>query len=97
MPGCPPVPSGKGTWLAGGPECQEVAAIGGGVQDDIIGPALDAPFQHRLQRLVGGIVAVERQVVTEHDEMKIRGAQQRHQRRQAFDILAMDLDQFQTL
>ena len=32
------------------------------------GPALDAAFQHRLERLVGGVVAVERQVVAEHDE-----------------------------
>src|SRR5207245_7704278 len=59
----------------------------GGVQDDVVGPAFDAAFQNRLQRLVGGIIAVERQVIAEHDEMKIRGAQQRHQRRQALDIL----------
>src|ERR1700692_3079023 len=76
---------------------QQMPAVGGGVQDHIVGPALDAAFQHRLQRLVGGVVAVERQVVAEHDEMKARAAQPRHQQRQALDILAMDLDQFQPL
>ena len=47
---------------------QEMAAVGGGVEDDVLRPALDAALQRRLQRLVGGVVAVEGEVVAEEDE-----------------------------
>ena len=73
---------------------QQVSPVGGGVQDHVVGTSLDAAFQHRLERLVGSVIAVERQVVAEHDEAEFGGAQKLHQRRQALDILAMDLDQF---
>src|SRR6516165_1009519 len=33
----------------------EVAAVRGGVEDDILRPALDAAFEHGLQRFVGGV------------------------------------------
>ena len=46
----------------------QVAAVGGGVEDDVLRPALDAALQRRLQRLVGGVVAVEGEVVAEEDE-----------------------------
>ena len=42
--------------------------VRGGVEDDVVGTALDAAFEHRLERLVGGVVGVERQIVAEHDE-----------------------------
>ena len=61
----------------------------------IVGPALDAAFEHRLERLVGGVVAVERQIVAEHEEAVRRAAQQRHQVGQALDVLAVDLDELQ--
>jgi hypothetical protein len=74
---------------------QQMPPVGGRIQDDVIGAPLDAALQHRLQRLVGGIITVERQVVAEHDETKIRTAQQIHQCGEAFDILAVNLDQLQ--
>ena len=39
--------------------------------------------------------AVEREIVAEHDEAMRVAAQQRHQGRQALDVLAMDFDQLQ--
>ena len=51
---------------------QQMPAVRGGVEDDVVGPALDAAFQHRLQRFVGGVVAVEGEVVAEHDEADTR-------------------------
>ena len=73
-----------------------MAPVGGGVEDDIIGTAFDAAFQHGLERLVGRVVAVERQVVAEHDEAVGRVAQQGHQVGQVLDVLAMNLDQLET-
>ena len=70
-------------------------AVGGGIEDDVLGPALDAAFQHGLERLVGGVVAVEGEIVAEHDEMEGGRPQQVHQRGQALDVLAVDLDQLQ--
>ena len=74
-----------------------MAAVRGRIQDHVVGPAFDAAFQHRLERLVGRVIAVERQIVAEHDEVERRGAQQRHQRRQRLDILAVNLDQLQAI
>ena len=37
----------------------QVAAVGGGVEHDVVGPAFDAALQDGLQRLVGGVLAVE--------------------------------------
>src|SRR3546814_18359610 len=45
----------------------QVAAIGGGVEDAVGGASLDAAFQHRLQRLVAGVLAADAAVVaTQH-------------------------------
>ena len=74
---------------------QQVAAIRGGVKHDIVGAPLDAAVEHRLQRFVGGVVAVEGEIVAEDDRVMRVVAQQAHQRGQALDILAMDLDQLQ--
>ena len=72
-----------------------MAAIGGGVEDDVGRPSLDAAFERRLQRLVGRVAAVEREIVAKDDEAMRRVAHQRHQRRQALDVLAVNLDQLQ--
>ena len=68
---------------------QQMPAVGGGVEDDVIGPAFDAAFQHRLQRFIGSVIAVERQIVAKNDKAKVGNAQHVHQRRQAFDVLAI--------
>src|SRR5262249_21431338 len=39
--------------------CEPMAAVGGGVEDDVLGPAFDAAFEHGLERLVRRIIAVE--------------------------------------
>ena len=46
----------------------QVPAVRGRVEDHVVRPALDAALQHRLERLVGGVLGVEREVVAEHDE-----------------------------
>ena len=74
---------------------QKMAAVRSGVENDIVGTALDAAFQHRLQRLVGGVVAVEGEVVAEHDEAKRGVAQTVHQAGQTLDVLAVNLDQLE--
>ena len=53
----------------------QVAAVGGGVEQDVVRPALDAAFEHRLQRLVGGVAAVEGEVVAEQQAAPRRAAQ----------------------
>ena len=73
----------------------EMPAVRGGVEDDVVRPALDAALQRRLQRLVGGVAGVEGEVVAEEDEALRPVAQQRHQLRQRLDVLAVDLDQLQ--
>ena len=72
-----------------------MAAVRGGVEDDVVRPSLDAALQHRLQRLVGGIVRVEGEVVAKHDEAVRRGAQERQAGRQRGDVLAVDFDELQ--
>ena len=49
---------------------QEMPPVRGGVEDAILRPAFDAALQHRLQRLVGRIIAVEGQIIAEHDEVE---------------------------
>ena len=53
---------------------QQVPPVRGGVEDDVVGTSLDTAFQHRLQRFVGSVVAVEGEVVAEHDEAEIGAA-----------------------
>ena len=43
----------------------QVAAVGGGVEQHVVRPALDAAVQHRFQRLVVGVLPLERQVVAQ--------------------------------
>ena len=47
---------------------QEMAAVRGGIEDDVVGPPLDAAFERRLQRLVRGVVGVEGEIVAEENE-----------------------------
>jgi hypothetical protein len=53
------------------------------------------PSSTAFSALVGGVVGVEGQVVAENDEAVGGVAHQPHQRRQALDVLAVDLDELQ--
>ena len=74
---------------------QQMAPVRGRVEHDIVGPALDAAFEHRLQRFVAGVLLVEGEIVAEQEAAAGAAAQQREQARQARDVLAVDLDQRQ--
>ena len=72
-----------------------VPAVRGRIEEDVGGPALDPALERGLERLIGRIAGVERKVVAEDDKAVGRLAQRAHQRRQALDVLAMDLDQLE--
>src|SRR3546814_10211176 len=65
----------------------EVAPVRGGVEEDVGRAALDAAFQHRLQRLVAGILAVEAEVVAEQDAGPVHPAQVAEQAGQGGNVL----------
>ena len=70
-----------------------MAAVAGGIEQHVVGPPFEAAIKGRLQRLVGGVLCIERQVVAEDDEAELRFlAQQGHQGREASDVFAVDLD-----
>ena len=73
----------------------EVAPVRGRIEEDVRRTAFDAALERCFQRLVGRVAGVERKVVAEDDEPIGRLAQKHHQRRQALDVLAVDLDQFE--
>ncbi len=50
----------------------QMAAVRGGIEQHIAGPALDAAFQRRLQRFVAGVVLVEGKIVAEEQEAPLR-------------------------
>ena len=45
-----------------------MTAVGGGVEDDVVGTSLDTAFERRLQRFVGGVAGVEGKIVAKEDE-----------------------------
>ena len=73
-----------------------MAAVRRRIEEHVAGPAFDAPLERRFQRLVGRVAGVEREIVAKDDETVGRLAQNSHQRRQALDVLAVDLDQLET-
>ena len=72
-----------------------MATVRCGVENDVIWAALDATFQYRFEGFVRGVFGVERKIVAEHDKAEWRAACQGHQRRQAVDVFAMNLDQLE--
>ena len=74
---------------------QEVAAVGGGVENHIVGTALDTALKRRFQRLVTRVACVERQIVAKQDEPERRAAQKPHELGQSVYVLAVNFDQFQ--
>ena len=73
----------------------QVAAVGCRVEQHVVGPALDPTVQHRFQRLVVGILFLERQIVAQDQAAASLAAQHVQQVGQRADVLAMDLDQDQ--
>ena len=73
----------------------QVAAVRCGVEQHIGRPTLDSALQHRLQRLVARVAAIERQIVAKQQEAPRAAAQPAEQRGQRGEVLAMDLDQRQ--
>ncbi len=65
------------------------------IEDDVPGPALDAPFEHGLQRLIGGVVGIEGEIVAEEDEILRPAPQQSQKVGQGRQILAVNLDERQ--
>mmetsp|Transcript_71390 Transcript_71390/g.168262 ORF Transcript_71390/g.168262 Transcript_71390/m.168262 type:complete len:240 (-) Transcript_71390:255-974(-) len=47
---------------------QQMAAVAGGVDQQVVGGRGDRAIEHTLERLVAGFTVVEAQVVAEHDE-----------------------------
>ena len=74
---------------------QQMAPIGRGIEDHILGPSFDAAFEHRFERFVGGVLRIEGEVVTKDDEVLRRIAQNTHQLRQRLDILTMNFNELQ--
>src|SRR5260370_18508293 len=66
-----------------------------GVENDVVGPPLDAAFEHRLEGFIRSILRIEGKIVAEYQESVRSAAQERHQAGQAFDVLAMDFDELQ--
>src|SRR3989304_326518 len=52
-----------------------VAAVGGGIEDAVVGPAFDAALERRLQRLVRNVPAVEGEIIAEQETAPIRRPQ----------------------
>jgi hypothetical protein len=71
----------------------QIAAVGGGVDPDVLRRLLDAALQQRLERLVLDLVLLERQVVHEEDEPRRAGPQESQHPRQRLEVLLRHLDE----
>jgi len=72
---------------------QQVAAVGGRAQQHVVRGGADRAVQHRLQRLVTGIVRLKRQVVAINEE-SLRAFKQRiNDVRQIQQIMLFHFDQ----
>ena len=62
----------------------------------MLGPAFDAAFEHRFERLVRGVARLEGQIVAKQDEAFALGlAEMSKQARQRADVLAVDLHELE--
>ena len=52
-----------------------MAAVRGRVEQDVVGSAFNAAFEHGFQRLVAGVIAIKRQIIAENQEAERRVAQ----------------------
>ena len=74
-----------------------MAAVRGGVEQRIGRATLKAAIEDGLERFVARLVLVEAQIVTKDDEAGVFAGDPAHQDRQAFNVLAIDLDEDQPL
>src|SRR5579883_3584923 len=72
---------------------QQVAAVGGGIEQHVLGPAFDAAIEHSLQRFVAGVLVVEGEIVAEEETPPAAAAQSREEAGERGNVLAMDLDE----
>ena len=76
---------------------QQVAAIGGGAEQHIIGRGADRTVEHRFERLVAGIIGLEGQIIAVEQEALGTAKQRFNDLRQVEQIMPVDLDQAQAL
>ncbi len=72
-----------------------MAAVGGGVDDDIVGRTGDGTFQDRLERTVSRVVGVECKIIGEHDEAFFALGERLDDVGQVHEVGGIDLDQSQ--
>ncbi len=72
---------------------QQVSAVGRRIEQNVCRAPLDAAVENRLQRLVGGIVVIEGEIVAEDDHGHRRRLQDFHQHGQGGDILPVYFDE----
>ena len=76
---------------------QQVAAVGGSVEQQVVGRGFHRAIQHGFQRLVGVVACFKGQVVAEQQEAPGLVGYLGHHRRQVHQVLLVDLDQAQPL
>ena len=75
----------------------QVAAVGGGIDDHVGRPLLQTALQNGLHGGIGLVVLVKGQIVDEQDKFLTLVPQGAHQLGQAGEILLLDLDEAQVL
>ncbi|MNC46459.1 hypothetical protein D3C75_954810 [compost metagenome] len=73
----------------------QVAAVGGGVQQHVVGGLLERAVEHALEHPVVALPGFERQVVAEQDEALRQLLQLLDYTRQVGQVVAFDFDQAQ--
>ena len=67
--------------------------VGGGIEEDVVGPAFDAAFKNGFQGLVAGIRLIEAEVVAEENAAPAVSAQNFQQRGQGGDVFPVNFHQ----
>jgi hypothetical protein len=76
---------------------QQVAAVGGGVDEEVVRGGAEGALQHRLEGLETGLVGLEGEVVAEDDEALRPAVNQVQHLRQVHQFILVHLDQAQAL
>ena len=72
---------------------QQMPAVGGRTDQHVVGRRAHRAVQDHLERLVAGLVLVERQIIAEQDEALPQPIQQIHDIGQIHQIVLPDLDE----
>ena len=75
----------------------QVPAVGGGVEQDVVGLGLHAPFDDRLEEFILHLVLLKGQVVDENDEAVVPVLHHGDDRRQIPELVLINLDHPQAL